>query len=59
MSLTAEMRVRRYKNPDWSIELDQARKKVSILAEALTMMKTNIDHTSIIRTELSRLNELM
>jgi exonuclease III len=45
-SLIAEHRIHRYKDPPWSIELANARKKVSILSKALTMAKTGLDHTS-------------
>ena len=58
-SIIAERRTQRFKEPSWSIELARARKKVSILAKTLTMLKTNIDHTAILLQETTSLNEIV
>ena len=50
-SLTAEARTSNYKEPLWSIQLIEARKKVSILAKWLSMHKTGVDLQQIIATE--------
>lgn len=55
----AERRTHRFREPPWSIELSTARKKVSILAKALTMKKTGIDHTDILRQETANLHDIV
>ena len=54
-SLSTEKRIRKYKEPAWSIELAEARKKVSILNKSLSMARTNIDHTEIIQRDMNKL----
>jgi hypothetical protein len=56
-SLIAERRIHKYKDPPWSIELDNARKKVSVLSKALTMAKTGVDHTEIIHKATVNMGE--
>jgi endonuclease/exonuclease/phosphatase family metal-dependent hydrolase len=54
MSIIAERRTQRFREPAWSVELARARHRVSILSKALTMAKTGIDHTTIIQHALER-----
>jgi hypothetical protein len=54
-SLSAEKRIKKYREPAWSIELAEARKKVSILQKALSMDKTRIDNIKIITHAMSNL----
>ena len=46
--LVAEQKLKRYGEPAWSIELDQARKKVTLLKQTLTMIRTQLDMWSVI-----------
>jgi hypothetical protein len=55
-SLSAEKRIKKLKEPAWSIELAEARKKVSILSKALSMAKTRIDNVGILQQEMSNLS---
>ena len=54
-SLSAEKRIKKYKEPAWSIELAEARKKVSILSKALSMARTNVDHMEILHREMNNM----
>ena len=54
-SVSAEKRLKRYKEPAWSIELAEGRKKVSILNKALSMAKTRTDHLEILNHEMTKL----
>ena len=56
-SIIAERKTQRFREPSWSIELANARKTVSILAKALTMKKTQIDHAQIIQREITELHD--
>jgi hypothetical protein len=49
MSIIAERRIRRFREPPWSVELAQTRHRVSTLSKALTMAKTGLDHTLILQ----------
>jgi hypothetical protein len=55
-SLSAEKRIKKFKEPAWSIELAEARKKVSILSKALSMAKTRINNVGILQQEMSNLS---
>ena len=55
-SLSAEKRTKRYKEPAWSVELADARRKVSVLKKALSMAKTQVDHIDILEKEINLLN---
>ena len=55
-SLSAEKRLKKYKDPAWSIELAEARKKVSILSKVLSMTKTRIDNIGILQQEMNTLS---
>ena len=55
-SLSAEKQIKKYKEPAWSMELSEARKKVSILNKALSMAKTRIDLIHILQQEMNTLS---
>ena len=54
-SLSAEKQLKKYKDPPWSIELAEARRKVSILNKVLSMAKTGVDNTDLISSEMEQL----
>jgi hypothetical protein len=56
-SQIAERRTQKFREPAWSLELAQACKKVSILAKALTMKKTGIEHTDILQAKIHGLSQ--
>ena len=58
-SLYAEKQTKRYGAPAWSIALDQARKRVTILKKCLSMIRTRLDLTSTVETSNGMLNEPM
>ena len=58
-SLVAEKRAQKYGAPAWSVALDQARKKVSILKKCLSMCRTRLDLKNTIEQSNSTLNEPM
>ena len=58
-SLAAEKRIKRYGEPEWSVTLDQSRKKLTILRKCLSMLRTGLDLTPIIQTENAALQEPM
>jgi hypothetical protein len=50
-SLAAEKSLRKYGEPQWSVELHHERKKVQILKKCLSMAKTRLDNAQTIRQE--------
>ncbi len=54
-SLVAEGKVTRFGEPEWSVELVQARKLVSILIKQLSALRTGYDHTEILAKALNDL----
>jgi hypothetical protein len=58
-SLASEKRIKRYGEPEWSVALDQSRKKLTILRKCLSMHRTGLDLTPIIQTENAALQEPM
>ena len=54
-SISAEKRTSKYRAPQWSIALIEARTKVSILSKYLSMYKMGIDMHHIITTEMQTL----
>jgi hypothetical protein len=55
MSLVAEQRTQKYREPAWSVELADARKKVNILSKWLSMGTTRLDIVSIIQADIQDL----
>ena len=52
-SLNAEKALPKFLEPAWSVDLAQARKKKGILTKQLTALKTGIDHSDVIRQDLT------
>lgn len=55
-SLAAEKSIRRYGEPQWSVELHRARKKVQVLKNACPWPRPRFDNEERIRTEWTNLN---
>ena len=51
-SLNAERSTKKFGNPAWSVALDHARAKVRILRKCISMHRTRIDHSAILRREI-------
>jgi hypothetical protein len=58
-SLSAEKKLRKYKDPPWSIELAEARRKVSILSKVLSMARTGLENIDQINKEMEQLTTPM
>ena len=58
-SLVAEKKSKRYGAPAWSVALDQARKRVTILKKCLSMAKTQLNLNAIVETSNAALNQPM
>jgi hypothetical protein len=43
-SLAAEQKMKRYGSPAWSLELVEARRRVSFLSKCISMQKTGLNH---------------
>ena len=58
-SLYAEKHTKQYGAPAWSIALDQARKRVNILKQCLSMTRTRLDLTATVEASNAMLAEPM
>ena len=58
-SLAAENKTKRFCAPEWSVALDQARKRVTILKKCLSMARTQLDMNETVQTSNAALNEPM
>ncbi|KAI2491614.1 hypothetical protein MHU86_22931 [Fragilaria crotonensis] len=56
-SLTAERKTHRYREPFWSVELAEARKKVTILSKCLSSLKTGLHCAETLTREIHELND--
>ena len=56
-SLRAEKTVGRFGAPAWSIELAEARQKVSILTKQLSFLRTGYDNQDQLRQTIASLHE--
>ena len=50
-SLATEQRIQVYGEPEWSVTLDQSRKKLSLIRKCLTKLRTSMDLTTIIESQ--------
>ena len=57
ISLAAEKHTARYAQPMWSVKLDKARKKVSVLKRILTMYRTQMDLSSQLQPLIQQMQE--
>jgi exonuclease III len=55
-SLIAERNTHRYREPAWSVELAQARKKVSILSKTLSALRTGLNLTTILTHDMTEMH---
>ncbi|KAI2499205.1 hypothetical protein MHU86_15303 [Fragilaria crotonensis] len=55
-SLDAEHNTKQFREPEWSVALSQARRKLSILRKCLSMYRTGLDHSQIIARDLNTTN---
>jgi exonuclease III len=53
-SLDAEKQTKYFGEPAWSVALDKARKTVSVLKKCLSSIRTGLDHSTIIRSDLQK-----
>jgi hypothetical protein len=58
-SLVAEKKSKRYGAPAWSVALDQAQKRVTILKKGLSMARTHLNLNVIVETSNAALNQPM
>ncbi len=58
-SLDAEHNTKQFREPEWSVALSQARRKLSILRKCLSMYRTGLDHLQIIKRDLDMTNIAM
>ena len=54
-SLSAEKNLRRFAEPEWSVELSQARRLVIMFSKLLSAYRTGLDHNSIIQNDVQYL----
>jgi hypothetical protein len=52
-SLDAEQKTKRFREPAWSVALSKARLKKGILTKWLSMYRTGLDHSQILRRDMA------
>ena len=52
-SLSAEAKTQKYQQPAWSLALSRARARVSVLTKCLLMIRTRLDCSAAIHSQLS------
>ena len=52
-SLDAEQKTKRFREPEWSVALSKARLKKGILTKWLSMHRTGLDHSQILRCDMA------
>ena len=55
-SLSAEQQTKRTREPDWSVAIAEARKRVTILSKCLSAFKTGLDMTTILQQDMQKMN---